>query len=67
MLYRLLIGSTRRVPFAVARRVARSRLVSRTFTALLARSGTQQVQVVAGPLRGARLELDLAREKAFWS
>jgi FkbM family methyltransferase len=67
MLHRVILAAPRFVPTGLRRRLASSGTLSRLLTRSLSRVGRRPVVVAAGPLRGARLELDVASEKALWS
>lgn len=67
MLHRVILAAPRFVPAGLRRRLARSGTLSRLLTRSLAHAGRRPIVVAAGPLRGTRLELDVASEKALWS
>ena len=65
VLAKAMVGTMRFLPYRLRLVVARSRTASRIASRLLRDSAPEVVDVRGGPLAGARLELDLSREKAF--
>jgi FkbM family methyltransferase len=63
---RLALKIGRVVPYRLRPRFARLPFLSRLWTHALLGAESQVVTVNGGPLNGSRLELDVAREKAFW-
>jgi len=64
---RVALTAVRLVPYRFRPLLARMPFAARVYTRVFLPGGRQVVTIAGGPLHNARMELDLSREKAFWS